>query len=110
MLVQPVPNRVVGKPVGTCNVDGTAVAISPGCRTAAVEGIVRSCLKPDSQILSVVVAKSAQNRPIDAGSIQGVPSGKKQFAKIRIHAADDIFLYREAHTCGRSSILPGEIP
>jgi hypothetical protein len=69
MLVQPIPNRVVGKAVGTYNVDGTPVAISPSCRTTAVEGIVRSCLKSDSQNLSVVVAKSAQYRPIDAGGI-----------------------------------------
>ena len=60
LLIQPVPHQIVRYTIDTCDIDGTAMAITSRGGTASVEGIADMRLEPDCHALPVVVAKSAQ--------------------------------------------------
>src|ERR1700704_5080652 len=110
ILVQPVPDNGVGKALGTCKINRAPMAVPSSCRAPSVKRVAPRCPESDSQTLSVVVTKCAQNCPTDARGVQSLSSGKELFPEVRIHAADDIFLYCKAETGCGGDILPGEVP
>src|ERR1700719_1665287 len=78
MLVEPLPNHIArGDAIGSCNIDGTAIAISSGCNTSTMKRIANLCLETDSKALSVVITICAQDCPIDAGRIHRLPNMKE---------------------------------
>src|SRR4051794_30977863 len=62
-----------------------------------------------SQALAVVVSKAAQDCPRNAGCVHAVADTIKLLAKIRIHAADHVFLNGHAEPLGGDDVLPGEL-
>ncbi len=98
MLIQPFPHRVVGllAAVRRFKIGSAAVAIAAGCYAPAVERVAAMRLETGSKTLSIVVAKCAQNGPVNPGRVHGMSEIKEKFPEVRVHAADDIFVNSEA--------------
>src|SRR5882672_9017935 len=110
MLVEPFPHGIAGVgAIAASKIGGTAVAKSAGRYAAAVERITAVRLETGSNPLSIVVAKCAQDRPVNAVGIHRMSEFIEEFPKIPVHAANDIFLGQEAQAGRRRLVFPGEI-
>src|SRR5467141_772300 len=110
MLVEPFPHGIAGVgAIASCKIGRTAMAKSAGRYAAAVERITAVRLETGSDPLSIVVAKCAQDRPVNAVGIHRMSEIIEEFPKIPVHAANDIFLGQEAEARRRRLVFPGEI-
>src|SRR5229473_6279648 len=110
MLVEPFPHGIAGVgAIAAGKIGRTAVAISAGRYAAAVERITAVRLETGSNPLSIVIAKGAQERPVNAVRIHRMSEIIEEFPKIPVHAANDIFLGQEAQARRRCLVFPGEI-
>src|SRR5258706_9251994 len=110
MLVEPFPHCIAGVgAIAACKVGRTAVAISAGRYAASVERITAVSLETGSNPLSIVIAKCAQDSPVNAVGIHRMSEIIEEFPKIPVHAANDIFLGQQAQARRCCLVFPGEI-
>src|SRR5437773_5907363 len=78
------------------NINGPAMAVAAGPGAAAVQRVTGARSITGGEALAVVVPKSAQDRPPDAGGVHRFAGVIKLLPETRVHAADHIIRHRHA--------------
>jgi hypothetical protein len=105
----PLPDLLIRVAISAGKISGTAMPI-PACRyRAAMQGVSSVCFQANSDVLTIIVSKAAQDGPGNSGTIHCKPGMVELLSKVRIHAANHVILNRHSDPFGRGFVLPGKI-